>query len=379
MNHHIFVDVSPLWETEYTGISNVVFEIAKRFLSMPPQDTQIYFTIFNLKVDRRLIIKCLLERSGRRLQQKFKTKSGFTKIDSTATKKPDIITVGLNLHKPSPVKRYDIEAAVIYDLSYILTPECHTLETIKYHTGNLEDQIKSTNIFYSISKSTENDLLWLFEIEKKNSHVALLGNNVETRFANLAYSKIKDADIEPYFLILGTIEPRKNIPIILSWLKENHEILHEYKFVFAGKEGWGKSFKEYIIEFGLEQYLGKQIIHLGYVNDALKSVLLVGSLALIFPSFFEGFGLPVLEAMTLKVPVIASCSTSIPEVLGEHGYYFDPYSTNSLDNAFQNYLDDRDSGLIHEIVHKAKKRASTFCYDKTYQTILNGLRLETCK
>ena len=237
------------------------------------------------------------------------------------------------------------------------------------------DQIASTDLFFCISESTSNDLQWLFNIPKEKSITALLGNNVNTEIAAKARNLIGDQDVEPYFLVLGTIEPRKNIALIFSWLSKNPALLKKYKFVFAGRHGWGPTFADIAQKCELSDFVKSgRLIHFGYVDEALKATLLVGAQAIFYPSIFEGFGLPVLEAMELGVPVLASCSTSIPEVLGDHGYYFDPYSIDSLDRAFSSYLFDQCANKLNSVIDNAKARASEFTYDKTYAVICDALR-----
>lgn len=378
MKNYFFVDVSPLWELEYTGVSNVVYEIARRILSNPPKNCEINFTIFDQRIDMPTISKCIKAKSGLWLQEQKEYFVGCNKRVKTNSNGyiNNIPTVGLFLHSKPAAKIYNYEGWLFYDLSFILTPECHTKDTIQYHTNQLDEKIKTTDIFFTISESTKNDLLWLYNIQEKNCHVALLGASHDPKHAIEARNKIGTSSVEPFFLVLGTIEPRKNIGIILAWISKNIAILEDYKFVFAGRQGWGKQFNEYILDYGLASYYeSKRIIYFGYVDEKLKSTLLVAATAVIYPSFFEGFGLPVLEAMSLEVPVIASCSTSIPEVLGDCGYYFNPYSIESLDKAVKNLISDSKSHNLELIRKAAKKRADLFSYDQTYEIIITKMGL----
>lgn len=374
----LFIDVSPLWEIEYTGISNVVFEITRRFLYNPPNNCDLFFTVFHQKVDTSLIQNCINNRSGSCLQERnefFLKSEGKVKTDSNGfiDKTP---TIGLFLHTKPAKKTYTFEGFLFYDLSFFITPECHTHQTIQFHSNQLDEQINTTDVFFAISESTKNDLVWLYNIDEKNCHVALLGGNHDQKYADAAKNKIGSCAVEPFFLVLGTIEPRKNIGIVMAWLANNPTILQNFKVVFAGRQGWGKPFHEYISDYNLTAYYeSERIVHLGYVDEKLKATLLVSAKALIFPSFFEGFGLPILEAMSLGVPVIASCSTSIPEVLGECGYYFDPYSVNSLEKAVENFIFDSDNDNLNFMKTAAKLRSKKFSYDITYETIVNKMGL----
>lgn len=372
----LVVGVAPLWELEYTGISNVVFELTKRFLLDTASDFEVQFSVFDKKVNSDTVKLCLQSKSGFHLQSAFQKNIGIEEI--IVDKDGQINgrrSYGLFFHKKPGFKVFYKDSQFYYDFSFLLAQECHTSETIAYFLNGLEEQITSTDLFFCISESTANDLRWLFNVPKEKTVVALLGHNVNTEIALKVLNKIGDREVEPYFLMLGTIEPRKNIEVVFSWLKENQNLLKNYRFIFAGRQGWGPAFAEYVEKYGLLNAveLGR-IVHLGYVDEVLKASLIVGAHALLYPSIFEGFGLPVLEAMELGVPVIASCSTSIPEVLGDVGYYFDPYSVESLNRAFSAFLFDQCTGRIVDLQKKAKERASEFSYDHTYSVICKELR-----
>jgi glycosyltransferase involved in cell wall biosynthesis len=181
--------------------------------------------------------------------------------------------------------------------------------------------------------------------------------------------------VEPFLLVLGSIEPRKNVALVLEWVSRYPEILGgAARVVFAGRQAWGESFESLVDSKGLANALQLgRIVFLGYVDEKLKAALLVGAAALIYPSIFEGFGLPLLEAMATGTPVLSSASTSMPEVVGDSGYYFDPYSVESLNRAFRRLWADRASGRLRDTVARARRRAAGFSYDTTYQVIRAGL------
>lgn len=372
----LVIGVSPLWELEYTGISNVVFELAKRFFFDQYSDFDVRFSVFDKLVDRCIIEQCLKEKNGSGLQTAFQNNNGIAELNIDAKGGIDGKTsYGLFLHTKPNKKTFYKDSHLYYDFSFLLTGECHTKETVDFHLNGLVEQIETTDLFFCISESTANDLNWLFNVKREEIVVSLLGSNVNADFACQARNLIGAKKIEPYFLVLGTIEPRKNVALIFSWLRKNKKILSQYRFVFAGRDGWGPSFNEYIESNDLtDEVQSGRILHLGYINESLKATLIVGAQAILYPSIFEGFGLPVLEAMELGVPVIASCSTSIPEVLGETGYYFDPYSIESLNQAMSSFILDQLTGNVDAICRKAKERAAEFSYDKTYSVICRSLK-----
>jgi glycosyltransferase involved in cell wall biosynthesis len=372
----LILGVAPLWELEYTGISNVVFELTKRFFLDYSSDFEVQFSVFDKVVDRNIIEECLKNRNGSFLQSAFQKNEGISEVQVDEAGQIDgRPSYGLFLHTKPHRKVFYKDSHLYYDFSFLLTQECHTQETIDFHLNGLVEQISSTDLFFCISESTASDLQWLFNVPKEKTVVALLGNNVNTEIAFKARDLIGEREVEPYLLILGTIEPRKNIALIFAWLNKNPTLLKKFRFVFAGRQGWGPSFADYAEKNGLsDEIISGRIVHLGYIDEALKATLIVGAQAIFYPSIFEGFGLPVLEAMELGVPVIASCSTSIPEVLGETGYYFDPYSVESLDKAFSAFLFDQYTGRVETLRKKAKERASEFSYDRTYSVICNSLR-----
>ena len=116
-----------------------------------------------------------------------------------------------------------------------------------------------------------------------------------------------------------------------------------------------------------------RIVFTGFVDERFRTALLVGAAGLLYPSLFEGFGLPLLEAMATGTPVLSSMSSSMPEVVGDCGYYFDPGSVTSLHAAFLQFWSDRRSGAVQTMIARARQRAAGFSYDATYRVIMDGL------
>jgi glycosyltransferase involved in cell wall biosynthesis len=368
----LVVDVTPLWETEFTGIANVVYELTKRLL-VGDQRFDIRFSVFHRLLDHGVIERSVRERSGHTLRAPFEDLGSLTMAEEFAAQY-DGPTVRLFLHVKPDSGRFDYEAQLYYDFSYLSVPETHHQDTIDYHVKGLEDQVQSNDCIFTISASVKNDLGFYFDYPAERTTVALLGYHVDAPTTWEFAGRFGDKKVEPYFVCIGTIEPRKNVRLILTWLARNPEMLGSYRFLFVGRDAWGERLDELIAELGLrEAFEAGRIVHVGYVNEAQKTALALGAKGLIYASLFEGFGLPVLEAMALGVPLVASCSTSIPEVVGPDGIMFDPLSLNSFDDAMRGLIDEVESGQAVHRTRQLQARAREFSYDKTYAVIMNRL------
>ncbi len=164
-----------------------------------------------------------------------------------------------------------------------------------------------------------------------------------------------------YFLCIGTLQPRKNIErLITAFLQLPQEMQNEHPLVIIGRAGWGceKLVKKLHNLKGI-----KPVVWLDYVPSEDKYALLQSSLALIFPSLYEGFGLPILEAFAANTPVISSNVTALPEVAGDAAILIDPYSTESIADAMQKIA--TDNALKDDLQSKGQERVKVFSWKNT--------------
>ena len=369
----LVVDIGPLRERFYTGIPNVIAEICARLLAEDWLD--LYFDMDGCWIDNDSLRRCLNERSGISLmEQPERFRPARAIRDTLRSKGAMPETVGLYTDLRPPRKLYPREGKIVYDLSMILTPECHPPEAAGMYVLDLAEQIACSDVLFCISEATARDLAWIYGVEPERLRVALLGNNVDLTAADRMRTLIEDRPVEPFLLVLGSIEPRKNAVLVLQWLSEHPEVLEEVRVVFAGRQAWGQSFAALVEARGLQDKLASgRIVFTSFVDEAFRTALLVGAMGLIYPSVFEGFGLPLLEAMATGTPVLSSVSSSMPEVVGDCGYYFDPYSVASLHTAYRALCADRASGAVAAVIDRARDRAQSFSYDKTYEIIVEGL------
>ena len=169
-----------------------------------------------------------------------------------------------------------------------------------------------------------------------------------------------------YLLTVSTIEPRKNLSrLFQAWR------LMDFKYpginlVVAG------SWRRHVQNTGLLKELPDGVHLIGYVEDTDLPALYSGALAFVYPSVYEGFGLPPLEAMACGTPVITSKATSIPEVVGDAGLLFDPYNVEEIAQTMDRII--RDENLRQELRLKGLERAEQFSWDNTAQQVWNVLQ-----
>ncbi len=369
----LVVDIGPLRERFYTGIPNVIAEICTRLVREDWLD--LYFDLDGRWVDTDSLRRCLAERSGVGLTEqpdRFAPAGAIRAALEEAGTLPQ--AVGLYTDHRPPRKLWPREGKIVYDLSMILTPECHPAASVHMYTHDLAQQIACSEVLFCISEATARDLAWIYGVGPERLKVALLGNNVDLTAADRMRALIGERPVEPFLLVLGSIEPRKNAALVLQWLSEHPEVLDTVRVVFAGRQAWGDSFASLIEARSLQGAVETgRIVFTGFVDEAFRTALLVGAAGLIYPSVFEGFGLPLLEAMATGTPVLHSVSSSMPEVVGDCGYGFDPCSVASLHAAFGRLWSERASGTVAGRVARARQRADGFSYDTTYRVIIEGL------
>jgi glycosyltransferase involved in cell wall biosynthesis len=164
----------------------------------------------------------------------------------------------------------------------------------------------------------------------------------------------------PYVLALGTVEPRKDYPSLVEAFFQLSDELPELRLVIAGADGWGA---ESLTDAVVARRLEDRVIRLGYVNEAERTALLWNADLLAYPSLYEGFGFPPLEAMAAGVPVVATRTGAIPEVVGDAAVLVAPRDPEALAAAIRSALED--SGLRQRLVAAGHARAERFSWGET--------------
>lgn len=241
--------------------------------------------------------------------------------------------------------------------------------------------IKKAEKIIAISESTKNDIVKFFVVQENKIEVVYLGVELPT------VDSVRELEIlekfklsgKKYFLFVGTIEPRKNI---INIVKAFEEFINRYDrsnksdksdrmdkddhyLVIAGGLGWKY---EPILKTIENSTAKEQIKYVSYVNAEEKAVLLKNAQCFVWPSFYEGFGLPILEAMACGVPVITSKTSSIPEVAGNAAIMVDPNDSHAISQAIYTLSIDIDKQ--RNLREFGRERVKLFSWDKTARRTL---------
>ncbi len=228
----------------------------------------------------------------------------------------------------------------LHDLTFLLYPEAHSLANRWYLTLMMPRFLRAAGAVVAVSECTRRDAVRLYGLEEARVRVIYPGVGPEFRPAHpgeVATVRRRYGLPERLILYVGTIEPRKNLPTLLRAYSALRQRGCEHRLVIVGREGWrSRGFWETLKELGL----GGEVLTPGYVPDADLPALYSAAEALVFPSLYEGFGLPVLEAMACGVPVVCSAASSLPEVAGEAALLVSPADVGGLAAAIERLLDD---------------------------------------
>ncbi len=229
--------------------------------------------------------------------------------------------------------------------------------------------VKKASHIITISEFSKREIMDIYELSEGKVTVAYPGyTKFKIQNSKFKIDKIKkkygiDGD---YFLYLGTLQPKKNIE---GLIKAFGLLTSNLSLVIAGKKGW---LYEKTFELVKKLKLDDKVIFTGFVEEEEKQSLMAGAKAFIFPSFYEGFGIPVLESMNQGVPVIASREGSLPEVGGKAAIYCDPYDIKSIASAMERVLklNQREK---NEIIKRGFEQCEKFSWEKCAKQVLEIL------
>lgn len=266
----------------------------------------------------------------------------------------------------------------IHDLAFLKFPYTADDKTFRHHKEWLPYSIEKADHIIAVSNQTKKDIIELFKV--KDNKITTIHLSADKNMKKQNGIVVNDVRIKyglphKYLLFVGTVEPRKNLEYMLkAFLLSKMEINHSYKLVIVGKIGWKY---ERLHEFINHNNLEKDITFLGYVDGDDLPAIYSGATIFLYSSLYEGFGIPLLEAMNCGVPVITSNTSCIPEVVGEAAIQVPIDDVSNFSRQINNVI--LSEALQNELSIKSLERASRFSWEnvatetiQVYEKVLNG-------
>ncbi len=270
-----------------------------------------------------------------------------------------------------PLSYFGLSVATIHDLGYHHFPAAHPRRQLIYLRWSTRHNGRRARRVVADSEATKRDLVQLDGIPADKIDVIYPGVDPTlkpvTDDAVLTAVRHKYNITPPYLLYLSTLQPRKNlIRLIQAYAASG--LLHQ--LVLAGKPGW---LSQPILEVISKQssVIRERIVVTGFVAEADKAALLSGATAVLYPSLYEGFGFPVLEAQACGTAVLTASTSSLPEVAGDAALLVDPLDTAAITQGMQRLV--QDETYRQDLVQRGFENVKKFRWEETAEQVLHAL------
>lgn len=345
------------------GFGWFTHEVTKRIVEQHPEHD--FFFFFDRKYDERFIYSdnvtpVIINPPARHpflyyIWFEFGVKRALKKYDIDVFLSPDgYLSLG------SEIK----QVPVIHDLSFIHYPKDIPFFNRKYVNYFFPKYAKKAAQIVTVSEYSKQDMVKNFGIEEEKitvSHNGIGEFYLPINDQRKAETRRKFTEGKEYFLFVSALHPRKNIiNLFQAFNLFKKETKSEMKLLMVGEKYWWNNEIKECFE-GLEHK--KDIIFTGHVQSIELNELYGAGLALTYVSYFEGFGIPLVEAMKCELPILASEATSLPEVGGDAAIYVNPFSVEDIKNGMIRMY--KDEPLRKELIENGKKRATLFQWQNT--------------
>ncbi len=276
-------------------------------------------------------------------------------------------------HEPNylPLRVNCPTVITVHDLSWIRYPETHPAERVSMMNRYFEKALLQASALITDAEFVRQEIIDTFGVNPEKITAIPLG--VESIFRPRSEKEAQDVLqahgllYKNYFLTVGTLEPRKNLSLAIRAYSDLPESIRKrFPLVVIGMTGWHSAEIERLI--APLQRAG-YIRQLGYVSRSDLATVMAGATTLIYPSIYEGFGLPPLEAMASGTPVICSNVSTLPEVVGDAGILIDPHDTKALKLQLEAITSDQQ--LCHDLAARGRQRSLAFNWAQCAKQTLN--------
>jgi glycosyltransferase involved in cell wall biosynthesis len=351
------VEIGPLLESQWTGIPVFTRRLVEALLRTGEVDLSFCFNLTEIPAAK--IEAAIKVGTGTFLRQEFEDRN------YSRSRMLDVTVPALY---PSVKKSFDAcvcEASTVHDISTLVMPENHEEANVAYHMDDLEQELASDEVIFCVSEATKAALENYYPSVTGKTSVLYQYADWPDDFA-LMERNLPRIDIGRYAVVIGTIEPRKNLAVLLRALTLPEVERSDLKFVIIGRVGW--LVDKFLSELTPAQR--ERLVFSGFVSEFIKYRLIAGAAFMVYPSLYEGFGIPAVEAMSLGKPVLASRTSSFPEVIGKAGVYFDPLSASD----FAAGLEEIDNETkLRELSAFARPQSEKFNWRRMAEPVLEWL------
>ena len=275
---------------------------------------------------------------------------------------PDVLFVPAHV---LPAVHPRASVVTVHDLGYLTYPEAHRAADRRYLDGSTRWNANRAAAVVADSEATKADLVRAYGAAEEKIHVVYLGRDESlkpvTNPLRLAAVRAKYDLAQRYLLYLGTLQPRKNLERVVQAFERlcDRPGMDDVQLVLAGKQGW---LYESLFDQVSRAGMGERVAFPGYIPDQELPALLSAATAFVFPSLYEGFGIPVLEAGACGVPVITSNTSSLPEVAGDAALLVDPHDVDAIADAMYRLVTDPE--LAAELRRRGHENVKRFSWEK---------------
>ncbi len=365
---NIAVDLRSLQNNSISGVENYVLNLLDELLSQDKRNVYILFfnsvKQINLPVLNFINVKIVRTRFPNKLLNLL-FKFRLLKLENLIGDFDVLFMPNLNIINVKKLVKIVITA---HDLSFARCPEFYDIKRLLWHKFLQPKQLfKQAFKILAVSKFTKQDLVQCYNLNPDKIEVIYPGTNQTIYSNNQLLRETRNLYKLPkdYFLFLNTLEPRKNLVGIIKAFEYSNVREH---LVIAGKVGW----KTRQIMNAIKNNSKKDKIHyLGYVDEDHKSCLIKMATALLYPSFYEGFGFQVLEAMVVGTPAVISQVSALPEVAGDSALLVNPQNSRDLILAMENL--STSEPLRNILSDKGSLRVKNFTWENCAKLTLSAL------
>lgn len=377
MAMNILIDIRPLMDKRYSGVAEYTFELLKALLIIDQKNH--YWLLYNSYHDVSDRLPTFDYSNVTIVRTKYPNKF-FNYVllkcfhrplfDKLVGQPIDIFFMPhLNFARWSPSLP---SIVTVHDLSFIHFSKFFNWRKNLWHgLLSVKKLLKRSSVVVTLSENTQNDVKQYAHLD--DAHTATIYSGISEVFtiinkedSRLQAVKQKYNLPNTFIFFLGTIEPRKNIEgLIKAFEIVKSKQVSDLKLVIAGGRGWKA---DPVYEAANKSSFVKDIIFLDYVEAGDKVYLYNLATLFVYPSFYEGFGFPPLEAMASGTPTIVSATSSLPEVVGDAAIMIDPYNPEALATAIKEVINDES--LRSLLSEKGKQQATKFNWRKTAEQYL---------